>query len=412
MRFFTKISVIILLIIFSCRSEKISIQNISYLYDVSMQSYLPQCVAYHKNDSITTIYYTVKSESLMYVKELNSGKYTTNAILKLELFNTNDLKKQIDTAYTKIVDDDNQNLKELNGFIDIKTSGLENALLKITLYDINKHTSVDTYLNIYRQRDSRQHFLMLSSDSLPVYNNEASSNESFFIQTENKSIQKLWVRYYNRVFPIATPPYVESKISTFDFSPDSIFTVSVSNGKTDLLRFNQKGIYFFQTDTSSKYGYTVFRFDEDYPYITNVNQMMESIRYITEKKEYDEMWVQKDKKNAVDAFWLNIAGNEIRAKELIKKYYNRVQEANEYFTSFIEGWKTDKGLVYIVYGPPNIVYKSKNSEDWVYGEDRNMRSIRFTFFKMENPFTDNDYQLSRSNSYKDEWYIAVENWRR
>ena len=89
------------------------------------------------------------------------------------------------------MDDDNQNLKELNGFIDIKTSGLENALLKITLYDINKHTSVDTYLNIYRQRDSRQHFLMLSSDSLPVYNNEASSNESFFIQTENKSIQKL-----------------------------------------------------------------------------------------------------------------------------------------------------------------------------------------------------------------------------
>jgi len=139
---------------------------------------------------------------------------------------------------------------------------------------------------------------------------------------------------------------------------------------------------------------------------------MESIRYITEKKEYDEMWVQKDKKNAVDAFWLNIAGNEIRAKELIKKYYNRVQEANEYFPSFIEGWKTDKGLVYIVYGPPNVVYKSKNSEDWIYGEDRNMRSIRFTFFKMENPFTDNDYQLSRSNSYKDEWYNAVENWRR
>jgi len=412
MRFVAKISVIILLMIFSCRSEKIAIQNLSYLYDVSIQSYLPQCVAYHKNDSITAVYYSVKSESLMYVKDINSGKYNTNAILKLELYNSNDLKKQIDTAYTKIIDDDNQNLKELNGFIDIKTSGVESALLKITLYDLNKHTSVDTYLNIYRKNDTRQHFLMLSSDSLPIYNYGVSSDQSFRIKTENKSIQKLWVRYYNRVFPIATPPYVESKISTFDFSPDSIFTVSISNGKTDLLRFKQKGIYFFQTDTSSKKGYTVFRFDEDYPFITNVGQMLESIRYITEKKENDEMLIQKDKKNAVDQFWLNIAGNELRAKELIKKYYNRVQEANEYFTSFIEGWKTDKGLVYIVYGPPNIVYKSKNSEDWVYGEDRNMRSIRFTFFKMENPFTDNDYQLSRSNSYKDEWYIAVENWRR
>ena len=198
----------------------------------------------------------------------------------------------------------------------------------------------------------------------------------------------------------------------FVITADSIFTVPAVNGKTALINLPRKGIYLFQTDTSLKKGFAVFRFAENFPYVTTVNQMLQSLRYLTSKNEYDDIVITKNKKEAIDKFWIETAGNADRAKELIKSYYNRVQFANRFFTSYIEGWKTDRGIIYIIYGEPNIIIRGKGFEKWTYGEDRNMLSITFSFYKIENPFTDNDYGLSRSPLYKDGWYIAVENWRR
>lgn len=140
--------------------------------------------------------------------------------------------------------------------------------------------------------------------------------------------------------------------------------------------------------------------------------MLHPIRYLTTKNEYNDLEAMNNDKEAVDKFWIENAGNADRAKQMIKLYYNRVMDANRFFTSYLEGWKTDRGVIYIIYGQPNIVYKGRNAEYWVYGEDKNMLSIHFDFNKVENPFTDNDYSLTRSPVYKDGWYIAVDNWRR
>ena len=39
-----------------------------------------------------------------------------------------------------------------------------------------------------------------------------------------------------------------------------------------------------------------------------------------------------------------------RAKELIKNYYGRLQHANLFFTSYLEGWKTDRGMIFMIFG--------------------------------------------------------------
>ena len=39
-----------------------------------------------------------------------------------------------------------------------------------------------------------------------------------------------------------------------------------------------------------------------------------------------------------------------KAKSLIAIYYNRIQNANLHFTTFKEGWKTDRGMIYVVFG--------------------------------------------------------------
>jgi GWxTD domain-containing protein len=139
--------------------------------------------------------------------------------------------------------------------------------------------------------------------------------------------------------------------------------------------------------------------------------MILATRFIMSKKEFDACINAIDKKASIDKFWLDIAGSEERAKELIKKYYGRVQEANKLFLSYQEGWKTDRGMIYIVFGAPNKVTKHKNGEVWTYGEVGNSNSVVYSFLKVINPFTDNDYYLERSETLKNPWYQAVDMWR-
>ncbi len=60
--------------------------------------------------------------------------------------------------------------------------------------------------------------------------------------------------------------------------------------------------------------------------------------------------------------------------ELMEEYYSRVEYANKNFKHYIAGWKTDMGMVFIVFGTPNNVDRhpfdidSKPYEVWYYYE--------------------------------------------
>jgi GWxTD domain-containing protein len=60
--------------------------------------------------------------------------------------------------------------------------------------------------------------------------------------------------------------------------------------------------------------------------------------------------------------------------EVFDEYFRRVNYANENFSNYNEGWKTDRGMVYIILGSPNNIdrhpfeYDSKPYEIWEYYE--------------------------------------------
>jgi GWxTD domain-containing protein len=227
-----------------------------------------------------------------------------------------------------------------------------------------------------------------------------------------QQVYKLYVKYFSREFLPAEPPFTIVSSKSEVLRPDTIFTIDINNEKSNLMTLTKPGIYHFQADTSKKEGFTLFHFYEDFPLITNAEQMLYPLKYITTKNEFNDLLMMKNIKSTIDAFWLEKAGNAERAREMIKVYYNRVQDANRFFTSYTEGWKTDRGIIYVVFGPPYSVYRSPFNETWNYGEDRNIFSMTMDFNKTDNPYTDNDYTLSRSPEYKDVWYSAVESWRR
>jgi GWxTD domain-containing protein len=233
--------------------------------------------------------------------------------------------------------------------------------------------------------------------------------EKFSMQNNLLPISKLKARYYNRNFPLASPPFNIGDLAIFDFKADNVFSLLPdTNSKYSL---SNPGIYHLQTDTSSKDGLTILIFEDNFPTPGSAEQLIESLRYLTTREEYNKLLQSNDKKKAVDEYWLHASGNRERARKLIREYYTRVQEANRLFTSYLEGWKTDRGMIYIIFGPPQTIYRDDKNEQWTYGSANNLPDIDFIFEHVKNPFTNEDYNLKRSPVYETPWYMAVDEWR-
>nr|MQY80099.1 GWxTD domain-containing protein [Bacteroidota bacterium] len=75
------------------------------------------------------------------------------------------------------------------------------------------------------------------------------------------------------------------------------------------------------------------------------------------------------------------------------------------------GWKTDRGMIYIVYGPPDILFKNDKEEVWSYGKKKKSDKISFTFRKVNSSFTENEYRLVRGEEVYTRWEDAVSSWK-
>lgn len=67
-------------------------------------------------------------------------------------------------------------------------------------------------------------------------------------------------------------------------------------------------------------------------------------------------------------------------------------------------------MIYILYGPPDQVFKEDDEETWEY--DNFDGKIKFTFAKVPNLFTQFHYSINRSKSLTSPWYSQVEKWRK
>lgn len=396
----------------SCTSQKVNQTSTDRLYKKENNELAAKYTVYHINDSISQLYYDISNESLLYKKTDTSIAFFSNVKLLLKVSAEDNLGLTLDTASVMIIDKQTDAIvKYLKGDVLFKLKSGSNYYIDINVIDINKKT-IYTHSE-YSNKTSvatRQNFLMTNARDEVLFSSYYKPNEIVYAQsTRNK--EKLYeVDYFKSNFRLAPPPFSTEPMQHFSYKPDSVFSLYLKREKIEIA-LPQNGFYHLKTNNETKEGVTFFVYESSFPKIKNTEQMIMATRFIMAKKEYDNCMMATDKKAAIDKFWLDISGSNERAKELIRKYYGRVQEANKLFTSFQEGWKTDRGMIYVVFGAPNKVTKRKNGEVWTYGEIGNPNSIVFSFIKVINPFTDNDYYLERSEAFKAPWYQAVDMWR-
>src|SRR5690606_31293258 len=123
----------------------------------------------------------------------------------------------------------------------------------------------------------------------------------------------------------------------------------------------------------------------------------------------DKLLAARDNKKAFDRTILGIAIDTERARTLMRNYFRRVELANRYFTSYKEGWKTDRGMVYTIFGIPDEVFKFESREVWTYKTGR--VDATFVFTRSSSLFDPDNYILIREKKYEKTWYDVVDLWR-
>lgn len=154
----------------------------------------------------------------------------------------------------------------------------------------------------------------------------------------------------------------------------------------------------------------------NFPDIESVREMAQAMGYLMGRDEHEELLMIEDEdslKAAMDRFWLENLESVDKASSVIEKYFNRVEEANRRFTNFKEGWKTDLGMMYILFGPPFYVERHVNFMTWIYGYNRQDPERVFRFERTRTgsdsyPF--DHYVLLRDRSYHQVEYRQRERW--
>jgi len=120
------------------------------------------------------------------------------------------------------------------------------------------------------------------------------------------------------------------------------------------------------------------------------------------------------RRSFLEDFWRSTGRNEQEASHLIERYYARVEEANEYFSSFAEGWRTDRGMIYIILGPPASVQTGLQGEIWNYSyvEGDMLNSYSFRTVSLPEEFQSFEHLLLERQPYYDQtWFAAIARWR-
>ncbi len=92
------------------------------------------------------------------------------------------------------------------------------------------------------------------------------------------------------------------------------------------------------------------------PWKNWLNQEVVYIITDQEKKAFLALKTDEEREQFVEQFWLRRDPTpDTEENEYKEEIYRRIAYANEHFASGIPGWKTDRGRIYIEYGPPDEI---------------------------------------------------------
>ncbi|MEM8938827.1 MAG: GWxTD domain-containing protein [Bacteroidota bacterium] len=236
----------------------------------------------------------------------------------------------------------------------------------------------------------------IDKEGLPIFENFI--NRSGFKWANNHSF---YVMKYEDLAGPADPPMADMKPLAPKADLDTSFLFR------DSIEFEEKHFYTVRKDSLASTGVTILRTPPYYPEYRKLTELVESMLYLTSEAETKSLLNSKDLKKSFDSFWINNFNTKPRARNAIRTYYNNVEKANKLFTDFKDGWKTDRGMILIVFGKPDEVYRTNSLEEWYYDSGE-----LFEFTIISSFFSSRTYTLRRNKAMEENWYRQIASIRK
>jgi GWxTD domain-containing protein len=84
-----------------------------------------------------------------------------------------------------------------------------------------------------------------------------------------------------------------------------------------------------------------------------------------ERKMFLQLGTNEEREAFIEQFWLRRSTNpDLPDNDFKEEHYRRIAYANEHFASGIPGWKTDRGRIYIIWGPPDEIESHPTGGTW------------------------------------------------
>ncbi|OLB40087.1 MAG: GWxTD domain-containing protein [Acidobacteria bacterium 13_2_20CM_57_17] len=87
--------------------------------------------------------------------------------------------------------------------------------------------------------------------------------------------------------------------------------------------------------------------------------LTEDVTYIIspdERNAFLQLDTNEEREQFIEQFWLRRSSNpDLPENDFKEEHYRRIAYANEHYASGIPGWKTDRGRMYIMWGPPDEI---------------------------------------------------------
>lgn len=285
-------------------------------------------------------------------------------------------------------------------------------LLRLQATDLNRGSLGLEYLYIDKTNPyGAQNFKVVSMFSgYPKFMRFFLPGEEFNVRYRDPSIDSIIVEYFKLESELPRPPITASSDYTLNYTPDTTFIFPL----VDTAHYNlrREGMYFVRVEEEQEKGLALFNFGGSFPEVKSPVELMEPLFYLATLAEYRDLRMEPNRKLAVDNFWLKRGNSVEKSRELIRIYYNRVVYSNLYFTSNKEGWKTDQGMIFILFGPPSRIRMTGTGESWYYFARRKSKVVEFSFDRQPDAFSHQHMVWLKTTESQMYWNEAVRSWRK
>ena len=312
------------------------------------------------------------SEIIQFVQSVTTGDYKIDVVVYDELAKTN-MQKSRQIRSEK--------------YSDFSTLSSSSILL---LADIEQNDSkfvISPHLsdNISQFSKGFFSFVQLYSQSVPI-------TVDVIITVENQSKQVVFTSQ-RKTLEISkeTTPYYD-KVDIPKNIPPGRYTLKIQFLKKGETSSSQnKNVVYFTTSRSIYFERSVAGLS-----VQDISKAIRQLRYVASSSEIEEIEklnTDEAKFLKFDEFWRKIDPTPTTNRnEAFEQFYARVERANELFRQSGEGWLTDMGMVYIIFGPP------ANTQIQNFPSDRR-QVLQWSYPSRQFTFVDfsgfNDFRLSQ-----------------